>query len=75
MSGTRAGGLKVAITNKKKYGEDYYRDIGRKGGAAHHPNKGFGSMPRELRQKYGRLGGAISRKKVKKGNRDEKQDN
>lgn len=32
MSGTRAGGLKAARTNMKKYGSDYYSTMGRKGG-------------------------------------------
>ena len=32
MSGTRAGGLKAAKTNKKRYGKSFYANIGRKGG-------------------------------------------
>lgn len=32
MSGTKAGGLKAAATNKLKYGEGFYGEIGRKGG-------------------------------------------
>ena len=32
MAGTKIGGKRAAITNKKKYGEDFYRDIGAKGG-------------------------------------------
>lgn len=32
MSGTRAGGLLAAKTNKKKYGESFYVNIGRRGG-------------------------------------------
>lgn len=32
MSGTVEGGKKVAITNKRKYGEDYYHRIGALGG-------------------------------------------
>lgn len=44
MAGTKAGGVKAAATNKAKYGEDYYANVGRKGGLA--PKKapgGFGS--------------------------------
>lgn len=29
MSGTKAGGLKAAVTNRKLHGEDFYRRIGR----------------------------------------------
>lgn len=36
MSGTRKGGLKSAETNCKKYGKDFYREIGRKGGRNGH---------------------------------------
>ena len=32
MSGTKAGGKKCAATNKRKYGENWYAEIGRKGG-------------------------------------------
>lgn len=43
MSGTRKGGLKSAETNRKKYGKDFYREIGRKGGKNGHTG-GFGSL-------------------------------
>lgn len=32
MAGTKEGGQAAAQTNKKKYGPDFYREIGRKGG-------------------------------------------
>ena len=32
MAGNRSGGIKAAVTNKKRYGKDYYASIGRKGG-------------------------------------------
>jgi len=32
MAGTILGGVKTAETNKKKYGSDYYRNIGKLGG-------------------------------------------
>lgn len=32
MPGTKTGGLKAAETNKKKYGDDFYKRIGAKGG-------------------------------------------
>lgn len=33
MPGSSRGGRKAAATNKAKYGEDYYKKIGTKGGA------------------------------------------
>ena len=32
MAGTKAGGLKAAATNKKRFGKNWYAEIGRKGG-------------------------------------------
>lgn len=32
MAGTRIGGLKAAKTNKKVWGDDFYKAIGAKGG-------------------------------------------
>ena len=32
MAGTKAGAKKAAATIKEKYGEDFYRKLGRKGG-------------------------------------------
>lgn len=43
MSGTKAGGIKCAETNKLIHGEDFYKRIGSKGGKACNPKKGFGS--------------------------------
>ena len=60
MSGTKVGGAKAAATNKAKYGEDFYRNIGRKGGANGHTG-GFASNP-ELARIAGRKGGSISRR-------------
>lgn len=36
MPGTKAGAIKAASTNKKKYGRDFYAEIGRKGGSNGH---------------------------------------
>jgi general stress protein YciG len=36
MPGRIDGGKRAALTNKKKYGSDFYREIGRKGGARGH---------------------------------------
>lgn len=42
MSGTKAGGLKAAATNKEKYGDGFYANIGKKGGENGHTG-GFAS--------------------------------
>ena len=58
MAGTKAGGRKAAITNKKKYGHDFYASIGRKGGRNGHTG-GFAANP-ELAKIAGRRGGLTS---------------
>lgn len=58
----REGGLKAAITNKERYGEDYYVELGRRAGVmGDHSTKGFATR-RELAAQAGRIGGMISRK-------------
>lgn len=42
MSGTKAGAAKTAKTNIEKYGKDFYKNIGAKGGKAS-TTGGFGS--------------------------------
>lgn len=42
MSGTKAGAKKAAETNRLKYGQNFYSEIGRKGGLVE-CNGGFGS--------------------------------
>lgn len=42
MAGTKAGGKKAAKTNRKKYGAEFYRNIGRMGGKNGHTG-GFAS--------------------------------
>lgn len=44
MSGTKAGGLKAAQTNRQKYGKEFYSQIGRKGGQNGHTG-GFAANP------------------------------
>ena len=60
MAGTKAGGLKTAKTNKLRHGEDFYRNIGRKGGQNGHTG-GFAAN-RELARIAGAKGGRISRR-------------
>ena len=57
MAGTLLGGKRASETNKRKYGEDFYRNIGRMGGVAKVP-KGFALMPREKVVKAGAVGGS-----------------
>jgi len=64
LSGSKIGGQKAAATNKARYGEDFYRTIGRVGGSRR-VAKGF-AMNRELAAKASKIGGHISRRtKVK----------
>ena len=60
MSGTIAGGKRAAATNKAKHGEDFYKNIGRKGGKKGHTG-GFAANP-ELAREAGRKGGKISKR-------------
>lgn len=65
IGGTKAGGIKAAITMKTNYGADIYRRLGAKGGASS-TTGGFyyaklhGNI--ELVQEAGRRGGTISRR-------------
>lgn len=60
MVGTKAGALKAAATNRERYGEDFYRVIGRKGGQ-NGTTGGFAANP-ELARIAGVKGGRISRR-------------
>lgn len=72
MGGTLEGGRKAAATNKKEYGEDFYRRIGKKGGQAS-KRGGFASdkvgkdglTGRERARIAGYRGGRISRRTKK----------
>lgn len=63
MAGTTEGGKKAAETNRQRYGEDFYGDIGRKGGKLS-TGGGF-AMNRELAVEAGRKGGKASRRTKK----------
>ena len=63
MSGTKIGGKKAALTNKERHGDNFYREIGRKGGINGHTG-GFFANP-ELARIAGKKGGTISRRKPK----------
>lgn len=60
MSGTREGGLKAAKTNRKKYGKNFYKINGAKGGKNGHTG-GFASNP-ALARLAGAKGGRVSRR-------------
>lgn len=60
MPGNKAGGLKARQTNFKRYGKDFYKIIGSKGGQASHTG-GFASNP-ALARTAGAKGGRISRR-------------
>ncbi len=67
MAGTKAGGIKAAATNKAKYGEDFYRELGRKGGRNGHTG-GFAANP-QLARIAGSIGGKISKRGKAKGDK------
>ena len=63
MSGTKAGGLKARQTNLKKYGKDFYRNIGHIGGTT--PGRrpgGFAANPERAK-----LAGAKGGRNGKRG--------
>jgi len=68
MAGSIAGGKTAAATNKRKYGDDWYKQIGAIGGKkgkADGAIKGFAANP-ELARIAGRKGGYTSRRGSKK---------
>lgn len=70
MAGTKAGGMKAARTNKLRHGENFYRNIGAKGGRAGNTG-GFASTVRgsdgrtgpERARIAGAKGGKISKRR------------
>jgi len=61
VEGTITGGKKASITNKQKYGENFYKIIAAKGGRVKVP-KGFAMMDREKVVEAGRAGGYKSKR-------------
>ena len=62
MSGNRAGGLKAAKTNKERYGKDFYKIQGAKGGKVS-CEKGFAVM--DSVEKVASKAGSISKRVFK----------
>ena len=61
MAGTRIGGQKAAMTNKLRYGMNFYETIGRAGGTI---SRGGGfAKNRALAVEAGRKGGQASRRR------------
>lgn len=60
MSGNKTGGMKAAKTNRKKYGKDFFKIIGSKGGRNGHTG-GFATNP-ALARVAGAKGGRASRR-------------
>ena len=60
MSGTKAGGKKAAATNKERWGEEFYKNIGAKGGR--NGRTGGFYANRELARIAGAKGGRKSRR-------------
>jgi general stress protein YciG len=60
MAGTKDGGRAAAVSNKTKYGSDFYAKIGAKGGKRGRTGGFFAN--RELARLAGAKGGAKSRR-------------
>lgn len=60
MPGTKEGGKRAAETNKIKYGQDFYSNIGRLGGKKGRTGGFYAN--RELARTAGAKGGAKSRR-------------
>ena len=63
MSGNIIGGRKAAATNKKKYGDDFYKNIGAQGGKNGTTGGFFAN--RNLARRAGVKGGKISKRSKK----------
>lgn len=63
MAGTKAGGKAAALTNKAKYGSDFYSKIGAKGGKLGRTGGFYAN--RDLAREAGAKGGRISRRTKK----------
>lgn len=63
MAGTKAGGKAAAKTNIAKYGADFYKNIGAKGGKLGRTGGFYAN--RELARIAGAKGGRISRRTKK----------
>jgi hypothetical protein len=70
MAGTKSGGMAAARTNKERYGKNFYRELGAKGGRA---SKTGGFAAGEEGRERARVFGAIGGKKSKRVYTDEER--
>lgn len=76
MVNTPDGGRKAAATNKKRHGEDFYRNIGRKGGLAPRSTpRGFAAMSHDRLVQISKIGGRRSRRGPAKYETDDDKSN
>lgn len=62
MSGNKEGGKKASITNKLRHGEDFYKNIGRKGGAKARPESRYFFKHPDIAKEAGAKGRRLSRR-------------
>lgn len=55
---------KAVATTLKKYGKDYYANIGMKGGSAPHKGKRGFAADKERASRAGKIGGRISKRRA-----------
>lgn len=72
MAGTVEGGRKASAKNKALYGEDFYSNIGAKGGKV---SKGGGFGQGEAGRERARLAGAKGGAKSRRGKKSDKANN
>ena len=60
MSNNKEGSIKAVKTIKEKYGDEFYKEIGRTGGSKSRGG-GFASTSSKLAKLYGQLGGLSRR--------------
>lgn len=74
MAGTKAGAAKAARTNRERYGENFYRQIGSQSWKNPERSRvtGFAKLPKEVVVELGRKGGQQNKgKKYAKKNKEQ----
>lgn len=71
MTQTREGAAKAVAKIKEKYGDDFFENIGRKGGSGHRRETRYFALNPEAASKAGAKGGRISRRGPSKKKKDE----
>lgn len=65
MPGTKAGSEKAMKTIRSRYGEDFFKKIGKVGGIRGKGKVKGGFNDLELASRAGRIGGSVSKRKKK----------